>query len=818
MLFCKGFNCGEFGGKFIFYVIFGIVLCYPVNAFSNSNGCISGTVLNAETGKPIQKVNITLVNTSMGAATAVSGNYLIKNVPPGTYHLRFSAIGFKTVDYPGVHVKENQRIHLDVSMSVEILTLGNVSVVGASLHRERITAAPAAVSVVPQQLLQQLSGTGQLPQLLETLSGADIAQNGINDFNVNTRGFNSSLNRRVQVLLDHRKTATTFLGAQEWNTMSFANADLGKVEFVRGPGSALYGANAFSGVLNVTTPAPKDIPGTRVSVTGGERNSMRGDVRYAGVNGPWSYKFNFGGMRSDNWTKSRNISQEDLDRQEYTGLTPELFPLDDNDLSSVFANLRVDYALQDNGVFTGEGGIDQAQDQVFLTGIGRIQVDEVIRPWARLNYTYENIFTQIDYSGRKTISGNQRALNTGTISKENSYNLHIQVRQHILPSARLRLTWGMEQEFQSVDAGKTLTADSYKENQSALFGQLKYSFAADWLFIAAGRLDRSTLHSTQISPKAALVFSPNANHSFRISVNRAFQTPNYAEFFLRAETGPPIDLIVTEDRVERMVESELGLQPRSLDLPLNFDVTPFLALGNADLQVEKITGFETGYKGNIADKAFITVDVYYNRLTNFITDLLPNVNPAYPAYRVPSSVDPQFVPLIEDALQRQLGTNFPLLAEMPDGSYAFVLSYTNAGRVNVRGLELGLNYYVTKELMFDWNYAFFDFDIKNQAEGDKLIPNTPKHKFNAGLLYHDKKHGLEASGYVKYVDAFDWASGIFRGRVPSYLLVDVSGGVWIESDMRLGVIVSNLLDNKHYEMFGGSLNGRRALLSMTVTF
>ena len=67
------------------------------------------------------------------------------------------------------------------------------------------------------------------------------------------RGFNSSLNRRILTLIDGRDPSVPFLGSQEWAAVSFPMDELATVELVRGPGSALYGANAFSGVLNMTT-------------------------------------------------------------------------------------------------------------------------------------------------------------------------------------------------------------------------------------------------------------------------------------------------------------------------------------------------------------------------------------------------------------------------------------------------------------------------------------------------------------------------------------------------------------------------------------
>ena len=70
------------------------------------------------------------------------------------------------------------------------------------------------------------------------------------------------------------------------------------------------------------------------------------------------------------------------------------------------------------------------------------------------------------------------------------------------------------------------------------------------------------------------------------------------------------------------------------NLPWNFSpATNALALGNSELEVEKVTGWELGYKGTLSEKVYVTADAYINELSNFVTDLLPGVNPALPQLR-----------------------------------------------------------------------------------------------------------------------------------------------------------------------------------------
>src|SRR5512144_99182 len=270
-----------------------LLLLMQTFAFSQ-NGDIAGKVTDQKTGEPLPSVNVTIRGSQLGASTGPGGEYTIRHVPAGAQAAVFSMVGHATVTKM-VQVRDNETVSCDAELTDVEVSLGMVSVYGASLRQERITEAPAAVSVIDAAEIRLSADHGQLPRLLEAQPGVDIVQSGIQDFNINTRGFNSSLNRRLLVLMDGRDLAIAFLGAQEWNGLTTPLEDLGRLELVRGPGSALYGPNAFNGVINVTTPPPKDVLGSKFSFSIGELNMARTDIRQAGLlGGAWSYKANFG--------------------------------------------------------------------------------------------------------------------------------------------------------------------------------------------------------------------------------------------------------------------------------------------------------------------------------------------------------------------------------------------------------------------------------------------------------------------------------------------------------------------------------------------
>ena len=114
---------------------------------------------------------------------------------------------------------------------------------------------------------------------------------------------------------------------------------------------------------------------------------------------------------------------------------------------------------------------------------------------------------------------------------------------------------------------------------------------SSWSF--AGRVDRNTLHATQFSPKAALVYSINPKNSLRFTYNQAFQVANYSEFFLHTRISSfPIGGFVARSAASPVL-------PQPVDCGITEDFIPILAVGNNDLKLEKTKAWEIGYSGHL---------------------------------------------------------------------------------------------------------------------------------------------------------------------------------------------------------------------------
>jgi outer membrane receptor protein involved in Fe transport len=288
--------------------------------------------------------------------------------------------------------------------------------------------------------------------------------------------------------------------------------------------------------------------------------------------------------------------------------------------------------------------------------------------------------------------------------------------------------------------------------------------------------------------------------------------------------APPADFSGLEAALRA---SPLG--PLLADVPqgalfTNSAQVPVFALGNEDLDVEHITSWEVGWKSQVTSGVFVTADAYYARLNGFVTELLPGVNPTYGPWTAPEQVAIQNRATVEAAVTNALtsvGQAFAAaaLTRLRDGSTAIVVSVGNSGRAKEYGLELGVTGVLSSEFEVDANYSYSGFEIDASSFGaaTQILPNTPRHKGNVSLAYEGPT-GFDMRLSGRFVTSYDWAGGVFIGRVPAQQTADLTAGYRITPALRASLTATNVLDQRRYQVFGGPLIGRRVLAGLTATF
>ena len=745
-------------------------------------------------------------------ATDVHGRFVIDDLPPGRYTLRFQ-LGegdTKTV----VEVLPNAIAEIEQVIAWNYGVSDSLTVYSASRRPERIVDAPAAVSIITVEQIEREASTGQLPKLLESTPGVEITQSGLFDFKLNARGNNASLSRRVAVLIDGRDPSLPMFDIQEWAATSFPLDDLARAEMVRGPSSALYGANAFNGVLNLTTKSPRDSQGGRIRLAGGDLSTSRLDFRYAdALGGGWYFKGVGGYQDSKGFTRSRNetleYSQPCSAGQTSNCLTLEAVPIAVDGETVSFAGLRFDKVFENERSLVIEGGTADIRGVTLTTSGGRVHTTDVDRPWARMNFNSSHWNLLASYTGRTQDSD---LLATGTKSFLDNFRMDVELRtQRSFSRGRGRFVAGIFAGWEDIDTAdpagnQTLLPRPADNTRQAAFAQLDYTVTDDLKLVLSGRWDDSELHTPELSPRIAAVYSFASSHSLRVSYGEGFQPPNYPERLVRVPLLPPVDLSIFETFCAAGGTS------------CGFDrLIGRIAVGNEGLEPEKIKSAEVGYTGIFSDKALLSINYYQAQIENYV-GFLPQlgsefgrVNPDFGPYTPPSQLPAEQASALLAALEAGLGPGFPFLSNGDSGEPVFVLSSVgNFGLVDTQGLEISLDYALGSHWRLEFNYSWLDFDVRQEFAGAPLESNSPENQFNVGLNYADDRF----SGAVRYrwVDAFQWAEGItLRGPVPSYGVVNLVASYDLSEAWEVGVNVSNLFNDRHYEIFSGDLLERYVL-------
>jgi iron complex outermembrane receptor protein len=127
--------------------------------------------------------------------------------------------------------------------------------------------------ITPEDIRQ--SGATNIPDLLRMVPGMDVAQINSNTWAISARGFNFQFASKLLVLIDGRAVYSPLFGGVNWDTQDVPLEDIGRIEVIRGPGGAVWGANSVNGVINIITKKAEETPGVLMTGGGGTQAAVR---------------------------------------------------------------------------------------------------------------------------------------------------------------------------------------------------------------------------------------------------------------------------------------------------------------------------------------------------------------------------------------------------------------------------------------------------------------------------------------------------------------------------------------------------------------
>ncbi|NJO92752.1 MAG: TonB-dependent receptor plug domain-containing protein [Chloroflexia bacterium] len=242
---------------------------------------INGTIKDHE-GNPLSEVNVTVKGTDIKTITNLQGEYSLE-IPGGQKTLVFQKAGYQVQE---VNIDKNV---IDIVMTPDMTDLFDLSIeelmdieiTTASKSAEKLSEASSSASVFTKKEINNM-GVRTVEDLLNYVPGYCSTRDNEqgNTIRIGVRGKGSALSESVLFLVNGHRINDLYSGGVSIINRLIATENIEQIEVIRGPGSALYGSNAFLGVVNIVTSQNAN----EVNIAYGTENSREASVSFSGKN------------------------------------------------------------------------------------------------------------------------------------------------------------------------------------------------------------------------------------------------------------------------------------------------------------------------------------------------------------------------------------------------------------------------------------------------------------------------------------------------------------------------------------------------------
>ena len=556
--------------------IFSLMLFVGNIAMAQST--ISGKVIDAENQEAIPGANIIVVGSNFGAVADFDGNFILNTSSefPLTIEVSYIGFGSQTIEVNSA----DQMISVELSFGQNL----NEVIISASRRKEKILDAPASVSLITSQDLENTANVNDPIRNLINIPGVQFQQQSANSINFEMRAGSGVFGTSVFPLLDYRFLQSPASGSLFAFQSGLSNLDIERVEIVRGAASALYGPGVESGVVHFFSKKAIDKPGTSIELIGGSLSTVSAALRHAYSNDKktFGFKVNAQYKRGDefgldpvenkdflaqiNGATANGIFQPIIkDNRIDPSAVPttpiltrsEIDPDGDgnaymSEYETLLANAHLEFRPNDNtdfvvsgGINSGNGLINQSQGPGYAAGNDY---------WGQARIRSGGFFGQVSYNandgGSKKNPFYLYLTAQRIITKRSSLDTQLQYNFEAANFLDSSFTFGTDYRIIGSDSENTLFGKNDGNNDYNLFGvygqgtsrlseklNLTYALRYDKLnFIDEGK----------IAPRIGLVFKPNSKNSFRITYNQAVFGPStlqtYVDFPVQIQAPGILDV------------------------------------------------------------------------------------------------------------------------------------------------------------------------------------------------------------------------------------------------------------------------------------
>lgn len=631
---------------------------------------------------------------------------------------------------------------------LDIMDLLNQKVVTASKRTQDTREAPAIVAVVTREEIRDM-GTRTLLDVLRTIPGIEVYITRYGQYQIAVRGIKTESSAGVKLLIDGHSVNDPFMGGAMTFFDDLLVENIKRVEIIRGPGSALYGANAFLAVINVITLTAHDFDGTEVTAGLGNYHTETATALFSQSNKNMSligsaHFYNTDGAQMTveqdgaylaQFTKSPGKTQDWKRKYDFSGT------LTFHDLT-----IRTKYAQRVRGDYIGLVGVlnddsNMNLKQGYVEALFPYKINEKlsIKPRIYYDWFFEEIWFQLFPVG--FISFETDLDNDGQIERvEDAFDIYLEVGERTF-GGEFQFDYTFSEDHQ-VTAG--LVYDRLKQHSPSQVTNM-HPLTGEYLgrMIDVSDSLNWTIEVDRTVTAEYLQYQGNFREKFGLTVG--VRHDHYDDF---GSTVNPRLALVIHPHQRFGIKAMYGQAFRAPNFRELYDLNNVNTVGNTNLDPETIRTYELGLEWFMRDPA---IRWRVNGFRNQIDDIIV------------------------------LGSGMPQ-------------PFVNGGEAEVTGFEAEARWHNRSGLMAFVNYSYQD---PQDTENDIRLPDVPTHKGNIGLKAPLGKY-LTVYSHALWTSEFPRAENDGRDPVDGLFLIDAN--LQIENlvpQMIFGISVQNLLDEDY---------------------
>ncbi|AMO54829.1 hypothetical protein GZ77_24945 [Endozoicomonas montiporae] len=468
-----------------------------------------------------------------------------------------------------------KKISNEALLSLSLEEVMNLKVTSVSRKSQRLMDSAASVYIITQDDIQR-SGVTTIPDALRMVPGLQVAQMNSNTWSISARGFNYIFANKLLVMMDGRTIYNPLFSGVNWDVQDTLLQDIDRIEVIKGPGAALWGANAMNGVINIITKSASQTQGNFLQLGAGNQEKAFGSFRHGGQLGDKAYYRAY----------YKTFHKDGLADQQGN----EAF----DDWKIDRAGFRVDWQKDSNNEIKVQSELYNGTTRSPLT---LLDINSIpVKPVSLLNKSRDQQGGHILAHWTRTLGNNEqfslktyfdRYDNDDYRLKEQRDTFDIESQHRFQWSGQQELIWGLGYRSSWYTLSKmnyvTVNNTSPREELYSAYIQDEITLSPKWQMTLSARLEHHTSTGYEFQPNARLLWSIDARSSAWAVLSRAVRTPAVTE---RDSVNGPIS------------------DPR---LPQG---SYLLIGGNQKIKSEVLTGFDIGYRRQLNNALSIDLSSY----------------------------------------------------------------------------------------------------------------------------------------------------------------------------------------------------------------